>query len=249
MNSKNTNNTILTSICHASSQQKKQLFVLIDPDKFFKTNYKLLIQEAENAKVDLLLVGGSLIADGDFSKTIQFLKENTNIPICIFPGSFMQIHKLADAIFFLSLISGRNPDFLIGNQLMATPMLKKLNLEIIPVGYILIDGGKITTVQYISNSNPIPADKPEIAACTALAGEYLGMKCIFMDAGSGAINPISGQFVSNVKENISIPLIIGGGIKTAKHAKEILNSGADAIVVGNAIEQNPNLISDIKSIM
>jgi len=249
MNSNDISNTVLQSIYSASSQKKKQLFVLIDPDKFFKTNYHLLIQEVEHAKVDLLLVGGSLIADGDFSKTIQYLKDHTSIPVCIFPGSFLQIDKQADAIFFLSLISGRNPEFLIGNQVMATPALKKSNLEIIPVGYMLIDGGKITAVQYISNSNPIPSDKPEIASCTALAGEYLGMKCIFMDAGSGAVNPISGQFVSEVKKNITVPLIVGGGIRTPEHAKEIVIAGADAIVIGNAAEKNPHLIRDIKNIM
>ncbi len=163
----------------------------------------------------------------------------------LFPGSNLQINEAADAILFLSLISGRNPDLLIGQHVIAAPLIKKYGLEVIPTGYLLINSGNDTTVSYMSNTQPIPYDKPDIAACTAIAGEMLGLEIIYMDAGSGAAQPISTDMISKVRKSIDTPLIIGGGINTAKKAETILKAGADMIVVGNGIEENPSLLVTI----
>lgn len=157
----------------------------------------------------------------------------------------MQVNKDADGILFLSLISGRNPDMLIGNQVISAPILKHSKLEVLPTGYILIDSGKPTTVSYMSNTTPIPYDKNDVALCTAMAGEMLGLKLIFMDGGSGATNPISESMISMVSQSLEVPLIIGGGICSAEKAVANCKAGADVIVVGNSIEKNPNLIQEI----
>jgi putative glycerol-1-phosphate prenyltransferase len=174
------------------------------------------------------------------------IKKNTSIPVLLFPGSSMQVSKHADGILLLSLISGRNPEFLIGQHVIAAPYLKESGIEILSTGYILIDGGNATTVTYISNTTPIPADKAEIAACTAMAGEMLGLKMIYMDGGSGALNPINSALIKKVKQILTIPLIIGGGITTVEKALEACNAGADIIVIGNAAEKSPELIHQIK---
>ena len=168
--------------------------------------------------MDLIFVGGSLLTNGNFATCISTIKSNCSIPVVIFPGNSMQVNKDADGILFLSLISGRNPDMLIGNQVISAPILKNSNLEILPTGYILIDSGKPTTVSYMSNTTPIPHDKKDVALCTAMAGEMLGLKLIFMDGGSGATNPISESMIQMVSEGINIPLIVGGGINSAEKA-------------------------------
>jgi putative glycerol-1-phosphate prenyltransferase len=195
------------------------------------------------AKVDLILVGGSLIANGYFERAITIIKQHTAIPVVLFPGNTMQIDEQADAILLLSLISGRNPEMLIGKHVLAAPTLKKSGLEILPTGYMLIDGGNITSVSYMSNTTPIPSDKSSIAACTAMAGEMLGLKFIYMDAGSGAKNPIPEKLIREVKNNITIPLFVGGGMRTPEAVKAACNAGADIVVVGNAIENDPSLIA------
>lgn len=166
----------------------------------------------------------------------------------LFPGNSFQLSYNADALLLLSLISGRNPELLIGKHVMVAPYLKISPLEIIPTGYILIDGGKVSSVQYISNTAPIPADKNDIAACTALAGEMLGLKLIYLDAGSGANNPISSEMISTVSAQIQVPLIVGGGIKTPAKIIENFRAGADLVVIGNAVEKNPNFIGEIGQI-
>jgi len=236
---------LLDKINNAYKEGRKLMFVLLDPDKFDMAGAEQYFSSLNAEGVDAFLVGGSLITHGSIGQTIQTVKQFTDVPVCIFPGNYRQIDPSADAILFMSLISGRNPDFLIGNQVVAAPLLKNSTLEIIPTGYMLIDGGKLTTAHYMSNTLPIPADKPEIAACTALAGQMLGMKCIYADAGSGASNPLSVDFVKTLSSYISIPLIAGGGIKDAETAKNILNAGATAIVIGNAAEQSPQLIRQI----
>ena len=160
----------------------------------------------------------------------------------MFPGNVMQTHKKADAILFLSMISGRNADLLIGKHVLAAPVLKKSNIEVIPTGYMIIDGGNITSVMYMSNTTPIPSDKNNIASCTAMAGEMLGLRVMYMDAGSGAQNPISSSMIQEVKQNISGPLFVGGGIRNAQNAVDACLAGADIVVVGNAIEKDPGLI-------
>lgn len=226
-------------------QGKKMLCVLIDPDKF---NVEV-VKSCKSAKVDFLLVGGSLITNGNFEKTIESIKRISKIPAIIFPGNNLQISNKADAIFLLSLISGRNPEMLIGKHVIAAPQLKKSALEIIPTGYMLIESGKQTSASYMSNTTPIPADKKDIAACTAMAGEMLGMKLIYMDGGSGANNTVSEKMISEVKKHINIPLAVGGGINSEKGAKEILNAGADIIIVGTAAEKNPSIINKIAKLV
>ena len=230
----------------SNKEKGKKLFaVLIDPDKQSKDELIDLIDRAVSAKVDLIFVGGSLLTNGSFGNCIQTIKSNCSIPVVIFPGNSMQINKDADGILFLSLISGRNPDMLIGNQVITAPLLKHSNLEVLSTGYILVDSGKPTTVSYMSNTTPIPYDKNDVAVCTAMAGEMLGLKLIFMDGGSGATNPISESMISMVSNSIDAPLIIGGGICNAEKAIANCKAGADLIVVGNSIEKNPKLLEEI----
>jgi len=234
--------SIFSSIFKSKAQKKKQFAVLVDPDKFETSK---VIDIAETAGVDFIFVGGSILTNGNLEQCINVIKKQTNIPVIIFPGNNLQISKNANGILLLSLISGRNPELLIGKQVIAAPLLKSSNLEILPTGYMLIDGGKPTAVSYMSNTNPIPYDKDDIAMCTAMAGEMLGLKLIYMDAGSGALNAISEKMIKKVRSTISIPLIIGGGIDTAKKAVLACKAGADIIVIGNAIEKDSSLIKKI----
>jgi putative glycerol-1-phosphate prenyltransferase len=173
------------------------------------------------------------------------MKENVSIPVILFPGSSLQIDPSADAILFLSLISGRNPDLLIGQHVIAAPILRNNKIEVIPTGYILVNSGKTTSVAYISNTTPIPEDKYSLAACTALAGEMLGLRLVYLDAGSGAEREISAKMISAVRKAVSVPLIVGGGINTSRKAITALEAGADLIVIGNALEKDPNLLTEI----
>lgn len=236
---------ILQSLRERKAQGLKSFALLIDPDKFDETVLNRFIEIRAFEKVDFIFVGGSLLNGSNIHQTIAQIKTHTHRPIVLFPGNSMHIDHQADAILFLSLISGRNPDFLIGQHVVAAPFLKKSNLEILPTGYMLIESGQSTTVSYISNTLPIPHNKPEVAACTAMAGEMLGLQLIYADAGSGAQKPISNTMVQMLRKSLQVPLIIGGGIQTAHKAIEILKAGADMIVMGNAIEQNPYLIDDI----
>ena len=223
----------------------KSFAVLIDPDKVTPKIIDELVTLAVDAKVDYLFVGGSLVISNHLDICIQQIKAACNIPVILFPGSPSQISKHADALLYLSLISGRNPELLIGQHVISAPLVKKSGLEIMPTGYMVIDGGAPTTVSYISNANPIPADKNEIAMCTAMAGEMLGMKLIYMDAGSGAKKPISEGMIATVASHIESPLIIGGGITTPEKAYLNCKAGADVIVIGNAIEKDITLIKEM----
>ena len=219
--------------------------VLIDPDKQNVAELIKTVELCNKSAVDFFFVGGSIITKGDFNQTCRLIKENTKKPVIIFPGSPDQLSKYADAILFLSLISGRNPEFLIGSQVAATPRLHKLDLEIIPTGYLLVDCGTQTTAIYVSETNPIPYQNAEIAATTALAGEYLGLKLTYIDGGSGAKKCIDKEMIRQTKECLKGPLIIGGGIRTPEAAEEIYKAGADIIIVGNAAEKNRNLVIEI----
>jgi phosphoglycerol geranylgeranyltransferase len=223
-------------------KQSKQLAVLIDPDKLSPEQLVETATISEKANVDFLFVGGSLMTSDSLFHCIRTLKENCNKPVVLFPGNSYQISRNADAMLFLSLISGRNPDMLIGMHVLSAPYIKMSGLETVPTGYMLIDSGKPTSVTYMSNSFPIPNDKKDIAACTAMAGEMLGMHTIFMDAGSGAIQSVPEEMIEFVKGSIEIPLIIGGGIRTTEKAKSVIKAGADIIVVGNRFEEDPGLI-------
>lgn len=236
---------ILTGIEHISRKKKKQLAVLIDPDKGRKDHLSKIAAIANETKVDLFFVGGSLMVGDEMEETISTLKSLSNIPIVLFPGSPSQLSDQADALLFLSLISGRNADLLIGQQVIAAPAIKKSNIEVLPTGYMLIDGGRPTTASYISGSQPIPANKPEIAAVTAMTGEMLGLKLIYADAGSGADFPVSMEMIQSIKSAIDIPLIIGGGMKSAEDVKNAFQAGADIAVIGNAFEGQPELLNEI----
>jgi putative glycerol-1-phosphate prenyltransferase len=231
------------------SDNKKKFAVLVDPDKYDSRQLIDLVSLAKESMVNYFFVGGSLINSGNIGDTIRVIKDYCEIPVIIFPGDELQINEQADAILLLSLISGRNPDLLIGKHVIAAPHLKRSNLEILPTGYMLIDSGRSTTALYMSNSMPIPHDKDGIAASTAMAGEMLGLKLIYMDGGSGAQDTVSSSMIEYVKENINIPLIVGGGIRTPQVAAEKFKAGADVIVVGNAIESDQSLLTRIAEIV
>jgi phosphoglycerol geranylgeranyltransferase len=236
---------IYESITNGKARAHKAFAVLIDPDKLDDLTLIKTIDLAKASNVDYIFVGGSLVVTDTLDKVVTTIKEKSNIPVVLFPGSPDQITPKADALLYLSLISGRNPELLIGQHVISAPFVKQSGLEIIPVGYMLVDGGTPTTVSYISNTNPIPANKNDIASCTAMAGEMLGLKLIYMDAGSGAKSAIPTAMIQQVAKYINIPLIIGGGITTAEKAKENCLAGADIIVVGNAVEKDPALISEM----
>lgn len=235
----------LNILNQSRAQGHKKLAVLIDPDSQNEERLVEVVQKAEKADVDFYFVGGSLLVKDALDGALGILKKNTAKPVMIFPGSIMQVSVHADGILFLSLISGRNPDLLIGNQVVAAPYIKQANLETIATGYMLVESGRATTASYMSHSLPIPRHKPEIAACTALAGQYLGMHMIYMDGGSGADETVTPKMIQAVREMIDIPITVGGGIKTAQDAEAICDAGADLIVVGNAFESDPELMQEI----
>lgn len=237
------------SLYSTFSDGKKKFAVLVDPDKYSSRQLVDLTGLANKSKVTFFFVGGSLLGHGSIDQTIRIIKDNSDIPVVIFPGDELQVSEYADAILLLSLISGRNPDLLIGKHVIAAPYLKKSGLEILPTGYMLIDSGRITTALYMSNSIPIPHEKDEIAVSTAVAGEMLGLKLIYMDGGSGAQESVSLSMIEKVKSNISVPLIIGGGICTPHSASERLKAGADVVVIGNAIENNFALLSQMAEVV
>ncbi len=224
---------------------KKSFAVLVDPDKVNDQQTASLVEQAVDAGVDYFFVGGSLVVSNYLDECVQLIKQSCNIPVILFPGSPSQLSKYADGLLYLSLISGRNADLLIGQHVVSAPAVRKSGLEIMPTGYMVIDGGAPTTVSYISNASPIPADKSDIAVCTAMAGEMLGMKLIYMDAGSGARRSISEEMIERVAKVITVPLIIGGGIKDPEKAYLNCKAGADIIVVGNAIEKDNSLIKEM----
>jgi putative glycerol-1-phosphate prenyltransferase len=236
---------IYAQLDQLKKERKKSFALLIDPDKPQKEELLNLIQLANKEGVDFFFVGGSLLTNGSLEECILTIKANSSIPVVLFPGNGLMVNKNADAILLLSVISGRNPEMLIGKHVEAAPSLKRSKLEVIPTGYMLIESGKPTSVSYMSNTTPIPADKADIAACTAMAGEMLGLKLIFMDGGSGAHNSVQPEMIKLVSSNIDVPLIIGGGIRSAEMALEKLQAGADLIVVGNAVEKDASLISSI----
>jgi putative glycerol-1-phosphate prenyltransferase len=240
-------NQIYTELTKARQLGKKKLAVLIDPDKMRMGKLDQIIDLSVRCHVDYFFIGGSLLVNSQLDQCLQMIRQRTHIPMILFPGSSYQLSNKADALLFLSLVSGRNPDLLIGQHVIAAPYIKLSSLEVLPTGYMLIDGGVGTTVLYMSNTSPIPANKSDIAVCTALAAEMLGLKLIFMDAGSGATKPISVEMIAAVRGAVSIPLIVGGGIRSADKVAENLKAGADVIVMGNAFEHDPSLMIDISA--
>jgi len=238
-------NKLYTSFLEAKKAGKKKFVVLIDPDNIRLSKLDKVLELSNQANVDYFFIGGSLVVNDMLDMVLANIKKVTDIPMILFPGNSFQLSYKADGLLFLSLISGRNADLLIGKHVITAPFLKISPLEIMSTGYMLIDGGISTTVQYMSNTTPIPSSKDDIALCTAMAGEMLGLKMIYMDAGSGAQQPITTSMINAVSTAIDIPLIVGGGIRTPEKAYENVKAGADVIVVGNAIEKDPQLIIDM----
>lgn len=237
---------LLDSLKEKQKLGKKSIAVLIDPDKVSDhTHLHQLINLASENCVDYFFVGGSLVTTTNLSDIVREIKDHVTLPVVLFPGNSIQIDPSADALLFLSLISGRNPELLIGQHVVSAPIIRNTRLEVIPTGYILISSGRTTSVAYISNTTPIPEDKYSLAACTAMAGEMLGLQMMYLDAGSGAEKEISARMISTVRKAVRTPLLVGGGINTPQKALTALEAGADMIVIGNALEKDPNLLIEI----
>ena len=232
---------------YESLSQRKGFAVLVDPDKQDAGQLAELAASFEGAAPDVILVGGSLVFHpvGD---TISVLKERTDIPVYLFPGDATQLSDRADGIFFLSLISGRNPEFLIGNHVVAAPHLRRSGIDVIPTGYMLIENGHSTSVEYVSNTRPIPFGKTDLAVATAMAGELLGLKMIYLEAGSGAAKTVGIDMIAAIRKAVTVPLVVGGGIRSIQDAENVYNAGADLVVIGNRLEKFPGQIREFAAL-
>ncbi len=217
----------------------KKLAILIDPDFYHESRLDLILEKCKHSQVSYIFVGGSFLSQNATDELIQRIKSELSIPIIIFPGSCFQISVYADAIFFMSLISGRNPEYLIGQQVVAAPLLEKMNIEILPTGYMLVEGDYLTTAHYVSNTLPLPKNKPNLAYATALAGKYLGLKIMYLDTGSGASAHVPAPIIEKVSKIPDLPIIVGGGITQPNEVHQLWRAGADVVVVGTIIEKNP----------
>jgi len=232
--------TVFEYLLNVKKQRGAGYLVLIDPDKQEVESASTFVTQALEAGVDALLVGSSFLMSDRLDPVVQSVKRMSGLPVIISPGASSHISRYADAILFLSLISGRNPEFLIGEHVKAAPIIKRYGIEPIPTGYMLIEGGTCTSVQFMSATLPIPREKPDIAVAHAIAAEMLGMKCVYLECGSGSAMSVPNEMISAVKANINIPLIVGGGIVKPKDAEEKVHAGADFIVTGNVLENNAN---------
>ena len=233
------------SLIHQFREPRKQLALLIDPDSYSLEDVRKVALLAQEARVNFIFVGGSLLVEGDVDACIATVKESCDIPVVIFPGSPQQVSANADGLLFLSLISGRNPELLIGQHVVAAPMVKQSGLQVLPTGYMLVDCGRQTTASYISGTAPLPWDKPGIAACTAMAGEMLGLQLMYLDGGSGAERPISKEMIAAVRKSVNTPLIVGGGLRHPEDVYTACKAGADVVVIGNAIEKDASLLHEM----
>jgi len=239
-------NSILQHITESKERGKKLLAILLDPDKVNLENIPMVAKKI-NKKIDFIFVGGSTVSEGVTDNLVRSLKQNSSLPIVIFPGDHTQITNDADAILFLSLLSGDNPEYLINQQIKSVPLLHESKLEIIPTGYILINGGCETSVQKVSNTRPIENTNVELAINTAVAGMYMGKQLIYLEAGSGARNPVPMSLIKKVSESLMIPLLVGGGIRTQHQLENAFKNGADVVVIGTAFEENNELFDTIIS--
>lgn len=234
---------IYAEIIKARSQKRRLLAILLDPDKIIWDKIDTLISRINQSPATHIFIGGSLVFSNKIDELILLIKASCKLPVVLFPGNPSQISDKADGILFLSLISGRNPDYLIEHQVKAAPILKKSNLEIISTGYILVEGGNETAVARVSQTNPLDRTNPKITVDTALAGEMLGNKLIYLEAGSGARFPVPLTTISLVAKNIEVPLIVGGGIKSQAEIRQAYESGADLVVIGTAFENDNNFFN------
>lgn len=237
---------IYKDILNFVAKGEKLLAALIDPDKMELNKLSSFIEKVNNSRVSHIFVGGSRVDDKATNMLVLEIKKYSSLPIVLFPGDVTQITDKADALLFLSLISGRNSDYLIGKHVKAVPKLRETNLEVIPTGYILIENGKKTSVQKVSNTLPMPRSNIDHIIDTAKAAELLGMKLIYLEAGSGATNPVTEDIISSVKKELQIPLIVGGGIKSKKQLQMAYNSGADLVVIGTAFEENESFFDELQ---
>jgi len=221
----------------------KSVALLLDPDKATGEGLKKILRIASECRTDYILAGGSLTFNS-IDNLIDTVRSLCNIPIVLFPGNLLQLSLRADAILLLSLISGRNPELLIGDHVIAAPYLRSVREKLVSVGYILVGSGKKTSVEYISQTEAIPADKSELVVATAMAGEMLGFHMIYLEAGSGAENPVPSQIISAVRENVSVPLAVGGGLRNRREISDTFNAGANLIILGNGCEKNPGLLAE-----
>ncbi len=238
-------NTILEHIKVSKEKGEKLLAILLDPDKLLITEIEKIILKINPNKVNFIFVGGSTVSEGIAATFVKKIKTFTQIPIVLFPGDFKQITNNADVLLFLSLLSGRNPEYLIGQQIKSVNKLQKTSLEIIPTGYILVDGGVETAVQKVSNTIPISQSNVEDITATAIAGEYLGKQLIYLEAGSGASAPADAKIITSVAKEIKVPLLVGGGIKTKKQLETAYRNGADLVIFGTAFEENNSILTSI----
>ncbi len=231
--------TVFENIMNRRSRHKAGYFILIDPDKTSTEQLPSLLHDTISAGVDGFLVGGSLLLTPDFDSYLKTFKEfSRDIPVVIFPGGVHQLSANADAILFLSLLSGRNPHHIIGTQVVAAPIIHRLGIEPISTAYLLVESGKATSAEFMSGTIPLPRHKPEIALAHALAASYMGFKTIYLEGGSGADHSVPAQIISTISQTVDVPLIVGGGIRTPDEASEKVNAGADFIVTGNILEKN-----------
>ncbi len=236
---------ILNYLLSVKKKKGAGYIVLIDPDKNSEKNLEEKISKINSSGVDAIFVGGSLILDNNCEKRVELIKSISKVPVIFFPGGISQLNKHYDAMLFMSILSGRNSHYLIGEQVIAAPIVKDLGIEVIPTGYLLVDGGNNSSVQFMSGSNPIPIEKPDILIAHALAAQYLGKKLVYLESGSGAKNSIPNNLLKAVTKYIDVPIIVGGGIKTPKSANEKVLAGASFVVIGSILEgNNTNIINE-----
>ena len=239
--------SVLSKLNNCVDKKGAGFIVLIDPDKKNDKNIDQLVEKAHQNGVDAIFVGGSIMMDGLYHKRVERIKSISEIPVILFPGGVNQINKHYDAMLFMSLLSGRNSHYLIGEQVIAAPIVKDYEIETIPTGYLLIDGGSPTSVEVVSGTKPLPSNRPDIIVSHALAAQFLGMELIYLEAGSGALNEVPGDVVKKVADEINIGLIVGGGIRTPEDANNIVNSGASFVVISSAIEKSSELMEEFSS--
>lgn len=237
---------IYKHILNAISQGEKLLAVLIDPDKMKADSVESFVKKTNHTVAQYIFVGGSIVEEKATEAIVLEIKKHTKLPIVIFPGDVTQITDKADSLLFLSLISGRNSDYLISKHVEAVQRLRDSSLEIIPTGYMLIENGKKTSVEKVSLTKPMSRDNVQQIIDTAKAGELLGMKLIYLEAGSGALHPISKEIIKSVKQELSVPLIVGGGIRTIGSLNEAFKAGADLVVIGTAFEEDEAFFDQLK---